>query len=81
MCDLKRLNSEKVLFENNIGSHILESQFLSLRWDYVNIIFPFLKQGIGHSTLSTKYKIGGSFEYNFIAVIEKHIFQYLYLTC
>lgn len=62
MCGLKRLNSEKVLFENNIGSHILESQFLSLRWGYVNIIYHFLKQGLGNSTLSAWYKIGGSFE-------------------
>lgn len=70
---------KNVFFEKQY-SHILEGQILSLRQDYINVHFPFSK------ARSWKFYIvdmlcckTGPCDYNFIAIIEKHVPQYL--TC
>lgn len=75
MCGLKTCS-----LKSNLDSHVLEGQIFSLRQDCVNIQFPFSK------ARSWKFYIvnmlcyeRGRCDYNFIAVIEKHVPQYL--TC
>lgn len=73
MCGL-----ETCSLKSNIDSHVLEGQILSLRQDYVNILFPFSK------ARSWKFYIvnmlcyeRGPCDYNFIALTEKRVPQYL----
>lgn len=75
MCGLKTCS-----LKSNIDSHVLEGQMLSLRQDYVNIRFPFSKARSWKFYIVNMLRYErGPRDYNFIAVIEKRVPQYL--TC